>query len=617
MKLFTKILLASSFIVLLFVSSFAKPAFAQVSGAVFTTDISCGNTNVNIYSDKNTVYLNGGPQHGSSAGLPDGSYYVQVTDPSGAVVLGKSVTPNVTVTGGSFAHCYQLATILFTASSSFIAAGYDDTTNAGGEYKVWVSQDPTFVNNTTKTDNFKVKSNPQNDLGSISGVKWQDNNADGVQDGTEPLLPNWGIELWDATQTNKIASTTTDSQGFYEFNDVIPGTYQVCEVIPDNTWYPSYPTTSTPNCHTAVVVTANTSTNNVNFGNYQYASLTVIKHVINDNGGTNVAGDFTMNVTGTNVSNRSFPGAEDPGVTVTLKPGTYAATESGLFGYAESDSQDCAGTATSGQTLTCTITNNDIAPQLTVIKHVIKNSVGTKSASDFTMYVTGTNVSNPSFPGSESGVTVTLNAGAYNATESSALNYTGVYSADCTGTINIGQTKTCTITNIYQPATRTLGFWQTHTAFTHQIYLLLASFSQNYVGVNSTPTSSSHKGIITDIQATSQSQLLGAFYASISKKITGQARTTLDQDRMILLQQLVAAKLNCAMFTCIPSTVNVISQADADYAAGNIAAILNDANALDTYNNSNDNAPLGSYNPGSATSQLSSSYANKAFWNQP
>jgi hypothetical protein len=37
-------------------------------------------------------------------------------------------------------------------------------------------------------------------------------------------------------------------------------------------------------------------------------TLNVIKTVVNDDGGTNVAGDFTMNVTGTDVSNPTFQG---------------------------------------------------------------------------------------------------------------------------------------------------------------------------------------------------------------------------------------------------------------------------------------------------------------------
>src|SRR6266513_5400287 len=67
---------------------FAAP---PLPGAIFTTDSACNGVDLNIYASKGAVYLNGGPAHPGAASLPDGSYYVQVTDPSGACVLGTSV----------------------------------------------------------------------------------------------------------------------------------------------------------------------------------------------------------------------------------------------------------------------------------------------------------------------------------------------------------------------------------------------------------------------------------------------------------------------------------------------------------------------------------------------
>lgn len=174
--------------------------------------------------------------------------------------------------------------------------------------------------------------------------------------------------------------------------------------------------------------------------------LTVIKHVINDNGGTKSAGDFTMNVTGTNVSKTTFAGSET-GVTVTLDQGAYSVDESAMTGYAKLLSADCSGTISIGQTKTCTITNNDIAPLLTVIKHVVNDQGGTKTAADFTLNVSGTNVSSTAFPGNEQGTTVTLNQGAYSVSEGATAGYLGSLSVDCTGTISVGESKTCTVTN--------------------------------------------------------------------------------------------------------------------------------------------------------------------------
>ncbi len=195
---------------------------------------------------------------------------------------------------------------------------------------------------------------------------------------------------------------------------------------------------------TAVIGTTNTCT--VTNDDVQ-PKLIVIKHMVNDNGGTAVAGDFTMSVTGTSPSPASSAGAESPGTTVALNAGSYSVGETGPAGYAASFSADCSGTIAVGETKTCTVTNNDVQPKLIVIKHVVNDNGGTAVAGDFTMSVTGTSPSPASFQGAESGTTVGLNAGSYDVSETGPSGYAASYSADCTGTAVIGTTKTCTVTN--------------------------------------------------------------------------------------------------------------------------------------------------------------------------
>jgi hypothetical protein len=79
---------------------------------------------------------------------------------------------------------------------------------------------------------------------------------------------------------------------------------------------------------------------------------------------------------------------------------------------------------------------------------VINDDGGPKSASDFTMNVSGGSPSPASFPGQESpGTNVALNAGSYSVSEGAHTGYAVSYSADCVSSIAIGQTKTCTVTN--------------------------------------------------------------------------------------------------------------------------------------------------------------------------
>src|SRR5204863_386161 len=136
------------------------------------------------------------------------------------------------------------------------------------------------------------------------------------------------------------------------------------------------------------------------------------------------------------------------GTTVTLNQGSYWVSESGPSGYASSHSAACSGSINVGETKTCTVTNDDIAAKLKVIKHVVNDNGGTATAASFTMSVTGSSPSPASFAGAESpGTTVTLNAGSYSVGETGPSGYASSASSDCSGSLAIGQTKTCTLTN--------------------------------------------------------------------------------------------------------------------------------------------------------------------------
>ena len=65
-------------------------------------------------------------------------------------------------------------------------------------------------------------------LGALLGDRaWYDADADGIQDGTETLgFTNWPVALLGA-DSNEVASTTTDTNGCYLFQNVPPGTYIV------------------------------------------------------------------------------------------------------------------------------------------------------------------------------------------------------------------------------------------------------------------------------------------------------------------------------------------------------------------------------------------------------
>ena len=123
----------------------------------------------------------------------------------------------------------------------------------------------------------------------------------------------------------------------------------------------------------------------------------MIKHVINDNGGSASAGAFTMHIQlgGTDVSGKSpFAGAESPGTQRTLNAGSYVVSESGgPNGYAASISGACTTSGTvslaPGDNKTCTITNDDIAPKLHLRKEITNDNGGGAAATDWTLHADG------------------------------------------------------------------------------------------------------------------------------------------------------------------------------------------------------------------------------------
>src|SRR6266566_5663995 len=188
-------------------------------------------------------------------------------------------------------------------------------------------------------------------------------------------------------------------------------------------------------------------------------SLTLSKTAINNNGGSTASGAWTLSASGPTPISGAGGASSGPN----FSAGTYTLAESGPSGYTASG-WSCTGGSQSGtqitlalgQSASCTITNDDIQPQLIVKKVVNNTNGGTKVSSDFTINVTGNAATPGSFPGSSTGTTVALNAGAYSVSETPVTGYTAAYSGDCTGSIAVGQTKTCTVTNRDQAATVTI-----------------------------------------------------------------------------------------------------------------------------------------------------------------
>jgi len=176
----------------------ATPASADApSGAIFTTLPDGSEVNFNIYSSKDLVYLDGGPGPGApqtAAGLDDGTYVFQITDPSGKALLSTDPARcrQFTVAGGVITgvvpqpdNCQHVTGVDVDHGATTVQMmPYLDTPNNGGEYKAWATMVDDFkagcaelgvadglnvvdcgsvggnkhgfVGSDSKTDNFKV-----------------------------------------------------------------------------------------------------------------------------------------------------------------------------------------------------------------------------------------------------------------------------------------------------------------------------------------------------------------------------------------------------------------------------------------------------------------------------
>lgn len=201
------------------------------------------------------------------------------------------------------------------------------------------------------------------------------------------------------------------------------------------------------------------------------ATLHVIKHVVNDNGGISLASSFLLHVKGSggmgvaDVLGSPLVGAESPGTTYSIAAGVYVVSEDAFSGYTSTFSGDCDATGNitlaSSDNKTCTITNNDIAPLLAtlhIIKHVVNDNGGVATASSFNLHVKSSggmgvvDVSGSPAVGAESpGTTYGLTPGMFVVSEDVHSGYTSTFSGDCDASGNItivaSTNKTCTITN--------------------------------------------------------------------------------------------------------------------------------------------------------------------------
>jgi len=331
--------------------------------------------------------------------------------------------------------------------------------------------------------------------------------------------------------------------------------------------------------------------------NDQQAYITVVKVVTNDNGGNADPDDFDLTLEGNGVSS---------GVQVPVNPGSYTAGETLLSGYTfEGFSGDCDSsgdvTVALGESKTCTITNDDIAPTLTIVK----NAAGGDDTFNFN--VTGPTGSTPSITTvANTGTTGAqpVTAGAYTVSETVPANWV-LTASMCVDNTNplvdlgtsfnlaLAQNVTCTFENTHLQTTRTQGFWATHMSLADS-YWTDGTLICGARTIDST------------------AELMGGFWSDLAKKSTGVKRSTLDQARMQLMQQLLAAMLNNTAFGSSPLSGITIPQAQDAFCNGSLTTVKNAASAMASFNTSGDSVL---FTPGvAANGKQAKGTADRTLW---
>jgi hypothetical protein len=320
----------------------ALSASTRLSGAIFTTLVDGTRVNANLYEAKEDVYLDGGPGPNApagAAGLPEGDYYFQVTDPSGKDLLSSDHVQARKIhvnADGVIDLIYQGYTYeKIQGEWQQVPAQhnegididhpelgaitvqlfpYDDTPNPGGVYKVWITrvedyeglyagddayvpqngQDKVPVNGEnyqpgnyhgfipafSKTDNFKVeKKGKPYDSPEITVRKFHDANLNGDWDEGEEEVFGWAVGVVDplsmVSTVFTAATVIAEPAGTWSFVEDTPAGTLQTVSFLDGATVSAYPAAN-PNVQVTVAGTSG-ETHEVVYGNIGLGSVTAFK----------------------------------------------------------------------------------------------------------------------------------------------------------------------------------------------------------------------------------------------------------------------------------------------------------------------------------------------------
>lgn len=361
----------------------AAGALGQSGGSTFVLNRLGLHVPGNSFPRNDGVYLSGGRAPScQSAGLVDGDYYFEITDPAGSVLLTLDSIEErrVRVAGGIFAQYLGSTRVSAPVGPcgalNIRLAPFTTSPYPSREYKVWLTRvedyDPQgshvfgFDPARSKSDNFRVGAGGPQSI--VRGHKFYDHDGDGIWDpNVDPLevpVGGWRVEIRRKGALDGV--TYTDQDGWYLFvRDRGPGTWEVGEISPDGfvndgtagaTWLAT-------TARTGTVATTTEYVAGPEFGNVRYAvsvgaGRTVEFWSDDDNGPGGPSGRplleacdptwrVSLNTRDGNPVNLRTPVSNDnpnPSIfTVNMPPQSFSGAFANWKSYAQRTSHDHAG----------------------------------------------------------------------------------------------------------------------------------------------------------------------------------------------------------------------------------------------------------------------------------
>jgi len=447
---------------------FGQAALAAFNGAIYTSTADGTVVDKNIYDSKDDVYLNGGPQNSNANGLPSGEYYFQVTTPSGALLLSTDpvVCRQINVANGVVsgvgadavtAGCAHAIGAYNPANKSTPVQlqPFNDTTNSGGEYKVWLIRKASttspaqdgfhliFSGANEKSDNFKIKPSvpppciPGVDpectapTFSISGTKFYDANADGVSnDGQAVGGVQINIHLVDPVLGESDVIVFTNGDGSWSLSNLNPGTtYTVSETLPPDCpdgshWVQTAPAADSSGNRVYSGTISTTNVTGLDFGN------------LCEHPGT---GGFTLGFWSNNNGSKAMNG-QNAG-------GQNGATSDVYVFYADgtlTDNASCANAATQG--LNCDLAflrRFNLFGESATKKQTVTTAFNPGSYNDFRSWILSANAYNMSYMLSAQLAATSLDVRHGSLNDSTIVDANSICNTvgSCLGFVSIGQVR--------------------------------------------------------------------------------------------------------------------------------------------------------------------------------